>query len=131
VSRRGGGWLVSSRPVNDIVEELGGSGVPPTGIPTSRLVDLRHELTALINSELYGGGNKIEGRAALMARRSLDEFIFHTKQSQLVRGNVADNPHMIQKPKRHGVALPTPFESNLVNQPSTIQDSALVSRNDA
>ena len=81
---------MSSRPVNDIVEELGGSGVPPTGIPTSRLVDLRHELTALINSELYGGGNKIEGRAALMARRSLDEFIFHTKQSQLVRGNVAD-----------------------------------------
>jgi hypothetical protein len=32
---------------------------------------------------------------------------------------------MIQKPKRHGVILPRLFESNLVNQPLTIQDSAL------
>jgi hypothetical protein len=58
---------------------LGGLGVPPTGVPLSRLIDIRHELTALINSELYGGGgNKIEGRAALMARRGLHEFFFHT-----------------------------------------------------
>jgi len=28
--------------------------------------------------------------AALMARRELDEFYFHTEQSQLTRGNVAD-----------------------------------------
>src|SRR5208282_3098200 len=38
---------------------------------------------------------------------------------------VANNPHMIQKPKRHGVILPRLIESNLVNQPLTIQDSAL------
>jgi hypothetical protein len=34
---------------------------------------------------------------------------------------------MIQKPKRHGVILPRLIESNLVNQPLTIQDSALPS----
>src|SRR5208282_2060938 len=39
---------------------------------------------------------------------------------------VANNPHMIQKPKRHGVILPRLIESNLVNQPLTIQDSALL-----
>ncbi len=60
------------------------------GVPASYLIDLRHELTALIKSELYAGGNKMEGRAALIARRGLDEFFFHTKQSQLTRGNVAD-----------------------------------------
>jgi hypothetical protein len=32
---------------------------------------------------------------------------------------------MIQKPKRHGVILSRLFESNLVNQPLTIEDSAL------
>jgi hypothetical protein len=65
-------------------------GLLTAGVPISRLIDIRHELTALIRSELYGGGNKIEGRAALMARRSLDEFVFHTVQAQLVRGKVAD-----------------------------------------
>jgi hypothetical protein len=35
---------------------------------------------------------------------------------------------MIQKPKCHGVAPPTPFESILFNQPLTIQDSALAIR---
>jgi len=33
---------------------------------------------------------------------------------------VGNNPHMIQKPKRHGVILSRPFQSNLVNQPLTI-----------
>ena len=60
------------------------------GVPASYLIDLRHELTALIKSELYAGGNKMEGRAALIARRGLDGFFFHTEQSQLTRGNVAD-----------------------------------------
>ena len=43
------------------------------------MIDVRHELTALIKSELYGGGDKTEGRAALTARRGLDEFFFHTQ----------------------------------------------------
>ena len=33
---------------------------------------------------------------------------------------VGDNSHMIQKTKRHGVLLPTPFESILVKRPLTI-----------
>jgi hypothetical protein len=82
--------LVGGRRVDDIVEELGGSGAGSLSVPASRLVDLRHELTALIKSELYGGGNKTEGRAALIARRELDKFFFDTEQSQLTRGNVAD-----------------------------------------
>ena len=32
----------------------------------------------------------MEGRAALVARQRLDEFLFRTEQSQLTRGNVAD-----------------------------------------
>ena len=81
---------MGGRRVDDIAEELGGSGASLPGVPVSRLIDLRHELTALIRSERYGGGNKIEGRAALIVRRGLDEFFFQTQQSQLVRGNVAD-----------------------------------------
>ena len=71
--------------IEDIVEEAGSAGVPLV-----RLIDARRELTALIKSELYGGGNKMEGRAALVARQRLDEFLFRTEQSQLTRGNVAD-----------------------------------------
>ena len=78
------------RRTSDIVEELGGSGAVSPSVSVSRLIDLRHELTALIRSELYGGGNKVEGRAALIARRELDEFFFHTERSQITRGHVAD-----------------------------------------
>jgi hypothetical protein len=68
---------------------LGPKGVP--GHPIQRIVEARHKLTALIESELYGaGGNKIEGRAALTARRFLDEFIFSTEQSDLARGRVEE-----------------------------------------
>jgi hypothetical protein len=73
---------VGGRRVYDILDEVARFGEVPGfegGIPVSRMIDVRHELTALINSELYGGGNKIEGRAALTARQSLDEFFFHTK----------------------------------------------------
>jgi len=81
---------VHGRRAEDIVEELDGLKARSPGVPLARLIDLRHELTALIKSDLYGGGNKMEGRAALMARRHLDEFFFHTEQSHLVRGNGAD-----------------------------------------
>ena len=90
VSATTGDGFVGGRRLDDIVDELGGSGAGPSSIPISRLIDVRHQLTALIKSELYGGGNKNEGRAALAARRGLDEFFFHTEQSQLTRGKVAD-----------------------------------------
>ena len=49
------------RRVCDILEEA----VQFEGsVPLSRMIDLRRELTILIKSELYGGGDKIEGRAA-------------------------------------------------------------------
>lgn len=85
-----GDGLVGGRRIGDIVEELGGLDAGSPGIPLSHLIDVRHELTALIKSELYGGGNKMEGRAALIARRELDEFFFGTEQTQLARGNVTD-----------------------------------------
>lgn len=81
---------MSGRRAEDIVEEWGSLEAGSPRVPLARLIDLRHELTALIKSELYGGGNKVEGRAALIARRHLDEFFFHTEQSQLARGKVAD-----------------------------------------
>jgi hypothetical protein len=51
---------------------------------------MRHELTALIKQNLYGGGSKDEGRAALIARNQLDDFVFHTTDDMIARGNVAD-----------------------------------------
>ena len=87
--------------MDDIAEELGGSG-GPIGVPVSRVVDLRHQLTALIKSELYGGGSKTEGRAALMARQRLDEFFFRTEQSQFAQGRVTD-----LAPLKRGIILET------------------------
>jgi hypothetical protein len=81
---------MGGRRASDISEELTGLKANSPGVPLSRLIDTREELTALIKSELYGGGDKTEGRAAPIARRGLDEFFFHTEQSQLSRGNVAD-----------------------------------------
>ena len=48
------------------------------------------ELTALIKQNLYGRGSKDEGRAALVARNRLDDFVFHTADDTIPRGNVAD-----------------------------------------
>ena len=61
-----------------------------TGVPLSRLIDVRHKLTALIKGSLDGVESKEEGRAALIARKGLDEFFFHTTDNMLVSGNVAD-----------------------------------------
>ncbi|HEY1884822.1 MAG TPA: hypothetical protein VGG86_02085 [Roseiarcus sp.] len=66
---------MGGRRVGDILEE---AAQFEGGVPLSRMIDLRHELTFLIKSELYGGGDKIEGRAALTARQRLDGFFFHT-----------------------------------------------------
>jgi hypothetical protein len=70
----------------------GAMTAPPQleGVPISRLIDTRHELTALIKQNLYGGGSKDEGRAALIARNQLDDFVFHMTDDAITRGNVAD-----------------------------------------
>ena len=60
------------------------------GVPISRLIDTRHELTALIKQNLYGKGSKDEGRAALIARNKLDEFIFNATDDVFTSGNAAD-----------------------------------------
>jgi hypothetical protein len=66
---------------------------PPSefeGVPVSRLVDVRHKLTALIKQNLYGGGSKPEGHAALIARNGLDDFVFSTTDNMLVAGSTDD-----------------------------------------
>ncbi|MBR0712706.1 hypothetical protein [Bradyrhizobium liaoningense] len=60
------------------------------GVPVSRLVDTRHELTALIKQNLYGRGSKSEGQAALIARNSLDNSIFGMTDDMLVKGTSAN-----------------------------------------
>jgi hypothetical protein len=50
----------------------------------------RHELTTLIKQNLYGGGSKPEGQAALIARNRLDDFVFQITDDALPKGNVAD-----------------------------------------
>ena len=66
--------------------------IPPEfdGVPISRLIDTRHKLTALIKQNLYGRGSKDEGRAALIARNKLDEFVFDATDEHFTRGNSAD-----------------------------------------
>jgi len=61
-----------------------------TGVPVSRLIDTRHKLTALIKGSLDGTETKEEGRAALIARNAIDEFVFHTTDDMLVKGIVSD-----------------------------------------
>jgi hypothetical protein len=53
-------------------------------------VELRHELTALIKQNLYGGGSKAEGQAALIARNSFDSSIFSVTDDMIVKGSVDD-----------------------------------------
>jgi hypothetical protein len=60
------------------------------GVPVSRLVDTRHELTALIKQNLYGRGSKREGQAALIARNHLDDFVFRMTDDMLAKGKSAD-----------------------------------------
>jgi hypothetical protein len=66
--------------------------IPPEfeGVPISRLIDTRHELTALIKQNLYGKGSKNEGRAALIARDKLDEFVFNATDDIFTRGKSAE-----------------------------------------
>jgi hypothetical protein len=60
------------------------------GVPVSRLIDTRHELTALIKQNLYGRGSKSEGQAALIARNRLDDSVFRMTDDMLVKGKSAD-----------------------------------------
>jgi hypothetical protein len=79
---------VRGRRVYDILEEFTGLRDDSPGVPLSRMIDdVRHELTALIESELYGGGDKTEGRAALTARQGLDEFFFTPSHAGPLRPN--------------------------------------------
>jgi hypothetical protein len=59
------------------------------GVPISHLIDTRHEFTALINQNLYGGGSKPTGQAALAARNALDDWFFGLTEDKLVEGNPA------------------------------------------
>lgn len=61
-----------------------------TGVPVSHIIDTRHKLTALIKGSLEGTETKIEGRAALIARNGIDEFVFYTTDDILVKGSVND-----------------------------------------
>jgi len=61
-----------------------------SGVHVSRLIQIRHKTTANIKFNLYGGGDRNEGRAALQARDSLDDFIFKAEQTDLVRGQIKE-----------------------------------------
>jgi hypothetical protein len=60
------------------------------GVPISGLVEMRHRLTALIEQNLYGAGSRPEGRAALIARNHLDDFVFRITNDDVAKGDVAD-----------------------------------------
>jgi hypothetical protein len=80
-----------ARPVSS-ARGLGGRAPPSEleGVPISRVIDTRHELTALIKQNLYGEGSKPEGQAALIARNSLDDSIFRMTDDMLVKGKSGD-----------------------------------------
>lgn len=77
-------------PAANIIKEGISLEAESTGVPLGHLISARHKLTALIKTELYGGGSKVEGRAALIARRQLDEFFFRTVPSDLAQGDVSE-----------------------------------------
>lgn len=56
----------------------------------SKLIDARQSFTKLIKENLYGEGQKTEGRAALFARRGIDNFIFDMKESDIAEGKLSD-----------------------------------------
>jgi hypothetical protein len=61
------------------------------GDHVSHIADARHKLTALIKENLYGGGSKPEGRAALIARNRLDnDLVFKAPPHVLVKGTLDD-----------------------------------------
>ncbi|MGY2987755.1 hypothetical protein [Bradyrhizobium sp. USDA 4508] len=81
----------NARPVS-AARGLGTKTMPSEfeGVPVSHLIDTRHELTALIKQNLYGGGSKSEGQAALIARNTLDDFVFRMTDDMFVKGNSAN-----------------------------------------
>ena len=67
-------------------------------LQVSTLIDLRHKLTANIGFNLYGGGDKSEGRQALAVRNALDATIFSTTDADLVdpsKGGLEQLKHAI------------------------------------
>src|SRR5262249_8488408 len=56
----------------------------------SRFIDARHELTALIKQNLYGGGSTDEGRSALIARKELDKIVFEATDDVMTEGKAAN-----------------------------------------
>lgn len=59
-------------------------------VSISLLMDARQEFTRLIKENLYGGGLKSEGRAALIARNALDERLFAMRNNELMKGKATD-----------------------------------------
>jgi len=70
------------------------------GVPLSRLLDTRDNLTALIEQNLYGRGQKSEGRAALIVRNRLDEFLFNISPDTILKGE-----HTDLLPLKRGIVL--------------------------
>lgn len=62
----------------------------------SQWIDIRHKLTANIQFNLYGAGDKEEGRKALKLRNVLDESIFRITPKDMMRGDMAGVPAMIR-----------------------------------
>jgi hypothetical protein len=77
-------------PVRDILTRMVQFPVThPNGIPVADLADIRHMLTASIRHNLYGIGDRNEGRDALRARTSLDQWFFKGKEN-LAEGSSGD-----------------------------------------
>lgn len=62
----------------------------------STFIDIRHKLTANIEFNLYGGGDKEEGRQALAIRNTLDETLFGASAADMVGGDKGGLDHMKQ-----------------------------------
>jgi hypothetical protein len=64
-------------PLKNIVEKINRLGDGSAPVPVGDLIDIRYELTANIEHNLYGAGDREEGRTALTVRGRLDEIFFH------------------------------------------------------
>ncbi len=73
--------IMTNTTLNDIISDL---EVLRHNQDLNKIIDLRHKLTANIEYNLYGCGDKLEGRRALVIRNTLDESLFNLIASDMV-----------------------------------------------
>ena len=79
-------------PLNDIISDI--QNLLNKEMEIGMVVELRHKLTNSVRFNLYGDGDKDDGRKALAIRNSLDETLFNASASDVVGGDRSGLDHL-------------------------------------